>query len=460
MKLDPLMSLSPIDGRYADKVAELRPIMSEYGLMRHRLHVEVQWFRALAASQAIHEIAPLGAASEQVLDALVRGFDPDEARRVKEIERSVNHDVKALEYYLKEKCAAQPELAGNTEFFHFACTSEDINNLAWGMMLAEGRRVLLRELELLLVVLADLAAGQADQPMLSRTHGQPASPTTIGKEIGIFIHRLQSQARVFDNVEILGKCNGAVGNFNAHYAAYPEIDWMEFSETFVRSLGLGWNPHTTQIESHDFLAEYLHALIRINTVVIDFCRDIWGYIALGYFRLRAAPGQVGSSTMPHKVNPIDFENAEGNLGLANSTLAWLAEKLPLSRWQRDLTDSTCIRNTGAALAHTLIAWQACRRGMSSIAPDTEVIYDDLDQHWEVLAEAIQTVMRRYGVDRPYERLKELTQGTRVDEKSLVEFIAGLPIPDDARARLQSLTPAHYLGNAEQQARMIAARVKR
>ena len=461
MELNELTAISPIDGRYGSKTEELRAIFSEYGLIRRRVAVEVRWLQHLAAEPGIPEIPALSKAAAKVLNDIVDGFGPKDAERIKAIEKSTNHDVKAVEYFLKEKAAGQGELAAVAEFLHFACTSEDINNLSHALMLKEARdQHLLPRCKLILLTLARLADELADQPMLSRTHGQAASPTTLGKEIAVFIYRLNRQRQQFEAVDILGKINGAVGNFNAHLAACPDLDWMAVSRDFVESLGLSWNPHTTQIESHDYMAEYFQALARFNTVLTDFCRDVWGYISLGYFRQRPVEGEVGSSTMPHKVNPIDFENAEGNLGLANALLLHLASTLPLSRWQRDLTDSTSIRNTGSAIAYAVIACESCLKGLAKLEADRDCIDRDLDQAWEVLGEAVQTVMRRYGVPQPYERLKALTRGQAVTREALAEFIQGLEeLPEKARQRLLALTPRTYTGNAETQARRITASLK-
>ncbi|MBI2970683.1 MAG: adenylosuccinate lyase [Gammaproteobacteria bacterium] len=451
LHLQPLTAISPVDGRYAEQVAELGPIFSEYGLIRRRVLIEVRWLQLLAAASRIREIRPFSDRAGRILESIVTRFDIEDARRVKDLEGATHHDVKAVEYFLKEKVAGNRELAGASEFFHFGCTSEDINNLAHGLMLAEARTVLIKAIEKFQHAVAASAQKVAGMPMLSRTHGQPASPTTLGKELAVFVHRIQKQIDSFRAVRILGKMNGAVGNFNAHLAACPELDWMKLSDRFVSSLGLEWNPHTTQIESHDYMAEYFHALIRLNTILVDFCRDTWGYIALGYFRQRPAGDEVGSSTMPHKVNPIDFENAEGNLTLANSLLHHMAEKLPVSRWQRDLSDSTTLRNMGTAVAHSLIAWRACLRGVDRLEADPGALQRDLDRNWEVLAEAIQTVMRRYGIAHAYEQLRELTRGGKLDAESVHGFVEKLNLPAGARKRLLKLTPATYTGNAEEQA---------
>lgn len=453
MDLSTLTAVSPIDGRYGGKTAGLRPIFSEYGLMRYRVLVEVRWLQALAAEPGIPEVPVFSDEANQVLDGILAGFGLGDAQRVKEIERTTNHDVKAVEYFLKEKIAGNRELTAVSEFIHFACTSEDINNLAHALMLREGReQILLPHLDQLIEALRNLAHQHGERSMLARTHGQPASPTTLGKEIANLGYRLERQRQALAQVALLGKINGAVGNYNAHLAAYPDLDWPRFSRAFVESLGLGWNPYTTQIEPHDYMAELFHALIRCNSILLDLCRDFWGYISLGYFRQKTIAGEVGSSTMPHKVNPIDFENAEGNLGLANAILDHLSQKLPISRWQRDLTDSTVLRNLGVGLAHADLALQSTLRGLGRLEADEGRLREDLDANWEVLAEPIQTLMRRHGVDRPYERLKELTRGHRIGPEDLRRFIEALDIPAEAKARLIALTPAGYRGNADQQAR--------
>ncbi len=448
-----LTALSPLDGRYAAKTAPLRLLLSEYGLIRYRVHVELRWLQALAAEPGIAELPPFSAQTIQQLEEIFVHFSEADARRVKEIEAATNHDVKAVEYFLKERTRGLPEVARATGFIHFACTSEDINNLAYALMLKATRtEVLLPCMDRLIAAVAGLARRYAELPMLSRTHGQPASPTTLGKELANVAWRLKRQREQFAAVELLGKMNGAVGNYNAHIAAYPEVDWPTLARRFVEGLGLVWIPYTTQIEPHDYLAELCDALARFNTVLVDFCRDVWGYISLGYFRQQVVEDEVGSSTMPHKVNPIDFENAEGNLGLANALARHLAEKLPVSRFQRDLTDSTVLRNLGAVFGHTLLACEAVRRGLGKLTADPERLAVDLDANWEVLAEAVQTVMRRYGVPEPYEKLKALTRGRTITRESLQAFIRDLPIPPEARTRLLSLTPGSYTGNAAQQAR--------
>ncbi|GIX30783.1 MAG: adenylosuccinate lyase [Porticoccaceae bacterium] len=456
MELSTLTAISPLDGRYAAQCEPLRALFSEYGLIRARVAVEVRWFESLADNPAIPEVGPLEEGERSFLAALVDAFDAGQARRVKEIERTTNHDVKAVEYYLRERFAARPRLARWAEFIHFACTSEDVNNLAYALLLKEAREeVLLPQLERLRGALAERAVRWADVAMLSRTHGQPASPTTVGKEFANVAWRLGRQLEQVACVPLLGKINGAVGNYNAHLAAYPEVDWEGHARAFVEGLGLTWNPYTTQIEPHDYLAELFDALARVNVVLLDFARDVWGYVALGYFRQRAVPGEVGSSTMPHKVNPIDFENAEGNLGIADALLGHLARKLPVSRWQRDLSDSTALRNLGVALGHCLIAYRALERGVDKLDLDRGALARDLEDNWEVLAEAIQTVMRRHGVPEAYEKLKALTRGQRVSAEALHAFIAELPIPEAARTALLALTPAAYTGNAAAQARRLA-----
>ena len=456
MELTALTAISPIDGRYTDKTADLRPIFSEYGLIRHRVQVEVRWLQALARHPGIPEVPPLSEAALRLLDGLVENFTVADAQRIKDIERITNHDVKAVEYRLKEKTAGNAELEAVSEFIHFACTSEDINNLTYALMLREARaQVLLPQLDALGDAITRLAHQYADQPMLARTHGQPASPTTLGKEMANVAYRLKRQRAQLVAVPLLGKINGAVGNYNAHLAAYPELDWEDFARRFVtEDLGLDWNPYTIQIEPHDYMAEFFHAVMRANTVLLDFCRDLWSYIAIGYFRQKTVAGEIGSSTMPHKVNPIDFENAEGNLGVANALLDHLAAKLPVSRWQRDLTDSTVLRTLGVGLAHSLVAYQSCLKGLGKLEVNATALAADLDDNWEVLAEPIQTVMRRYGIEQPYEQLKALTRGQRGGRETLRAFIADLAIPADAKQRLLALTPASYTGNAAAQARKL------
>jgi adenylosuccinate lyase len=456
MQLTELTALSPLDGRYRRSGAALAPYFSEYGLIRYRVRVEIEWLKALAAEPAIAEVPAFSPATLAELDALASGFSVADAQRVKEIERTTNHDVKAVEYFLKERLAGNAEVMRVKEFIHFACTSEDINNLAHGLMLRDARAaVLLPAVDQLRDRLAGLAVELAELPMLARTHGQPATPTTLGKELANVVWRLDRARARLAGVEILGKLNGAVGNYNAHLAAYPEVDWEGFARRFVESLGLVFNPYTIQIEPHDYMAELFDACARLNTVLIDLDRDVWTYISLGYFKQKVKANEVGSSTMPHKVNPIDFENSEGNLGLANALLRHLAEKLPISRLQRDLTDSTVLRNMGVALGHALIGYQSCLRGLDKLEADPVQLAADLDANWEVLAEAIQTVMRRYGVANPYERLKALTRGkARIRRETLANFIAGLDIPEAARQRLLALTPATYTGKAAQLARRV------
>jgi len=448
MPHDPLHALSPLDGRYADKVAALRPIFSEAGLMHARLRVEIAWLEALSAAPEIAEVPAFDADARGFLARIVADFDVQAAAKVKAIEATTNHDVKAIEYYLKARLAEHPQLAPHAEFVHFALTSEDVNNLAYGLMLAQARAaVLLPALDALRAQLRAMAHAYARLPMLSRTHGQPASPTTLGKELANVVARLDRQRDQLAAVVLSGKLNGAVGNYNAHLAAYPEVDWPALARRMVEGLGLAFAPLTTQIEPHDGIAELVDALARSNTIWIDFCRDVWGYISLGYFRQTLKAGEVGSSTMPHKVNPIDFENAEGNLGLANALCQHFAAKLPISRWQRDLTDSTVLRALGTAFGHTLVGYQALARGLDKLSADEAKIAADLDQHWEVLAEAVQTVMRRYGLPEPYEQLKTLTRGQAISQQTLAVFIDGLALPEAERARLKALTPAGYIGLA-------------
>jgi adenylosuccinate lyase len=452
MDLTSLSALSPLDGRYGDKTADLRPIFSEYGLNRHRVLVEVRWLQALSGMQQIREVPPLSPAARATLDQIATQFGAEDAQRVKNIERTTNHDVKAIEYYLKERVRGIPELEAISEFIHFACTSEDINNLSHALMLREARTgVLLPLMDELIAAISGLAHAYATQPMLSRTHGQPASPTTLGKEMANVAYRLKRQRAQFGSVELLGKINGAVGNYNAHLSAYPEVDWQTVARRFVESLGLTWNPYTTQIEPHDYIAEYMDALARFNTVLLDFDRDAWSYISVGYFKQKTVAGEVGSSTMPHKVNPIDFENSEGNLGLANALADHFSSKLPVSRWQRDLTDSTVLRNLGVVVGYSVIAYQSTLKGIRKLEVDAQRLDADLNDNWEVLAEPIQTVMRRYGVEKPYEKLKELTRGKRIDQAALRAFVDGLPIPDAEKQRLHRLTPQTYVGNAADQA---------
>ena len=449
MSLTTLNALSPLDGRYQTKLDALRPYFSEYALIKHRAWVEVEWLKALSAAPELNEIAAFSAETIQELDTAIANFSEMDASQVKAIEARTNHDVKALEYWLKEKFDSNPEVKKASEFIHFACTSEDINNLSHGLMLKSARdAVMLPFLANVIARLTELAQQLADQPMLSRTHGQTASPTTMGKELANVVYRLQRQQKQLVNNEILGKINGAVGNFNAHLSAYPTFDWENFAKTFVESLGLTYNPMTIQIEPHDYMAELYDAFARTNTILIDLNRDIWGYISVGYFKQKLKEGEVGSSTMPHKVNPIDFENSEGNLGLANAVLRHMAEKLPISRWQRDLTDSTVLRNMGVAFGYTLLGFDSCLRGLNKLEVNPTKLAEDLDNSWEVLAEPIQTVMRRYGIQNPYEQLKELTRGKGgINKASLHAFVSTLDIPSEAKQILLNMTPASYIGKA-------------
>ena len=455
--LDSLTAISPVDGRYRERVAALAPFVSEFGLMRYRVRVEVEWFAHLAALPEIAELPPLDAARAEQARALWRDFSVADAAEIRRLERRTNHDVKAVEYFVKERLSALAGLREHREFVHFGCTSEDVNNLAYGLMLTDARRrVLLPAMRGLLDDLRRFALPLADVPMLAYTHGQAASPTTVGKELANFVARLARQLGAFADAQLPGKMNGAVGNYNAHHAAYPGVDWPRRCREFVEGLGLAFNPYTTQIEPHDQLAEAFHALMRCNQVLLDLDRDVWGYIALGYFRQRAAPGETGSSTMPHKVNPIDFENSEGNIGVANALLGHLAEKLAVSRWQRDLSDSTALRNVGAAFAHSLLAYDSARRGLAKLEVDGDRCRADLDAAWEVLAEAAQTVLRAEGQPEPYERLKDLTRGRRIDADVYQELLDNLPLRDDARRKLGALTPASYTGLAATLARAALA----
>jgi len=456
--MNALTALSPLDGRYASKCDALRPFLSEFGLIHARVTVEVRWLQALANHPEITEVPAFSGETNAALDAIVSDFSEDDANRIKEIERTTNHDVKAVEYFLKEKIAGIEELKNAGEFIHFACTSEDINNLSHALMLKSGRDVLVASMQQIIDSIVALSEKHADQPMLSRTHGQTASPTTLGKEMANVAYRLARQIKQFKNVELLGKINGAVGNYNAHYSAYPDINWPAHSQAFVESLGLDFNPYTTQIEPHDYMAELFDSLRRFNTILIDFNRDVWGYISLGFFKQKLKEGEVGSSTMPHKVNPIDFENSEGNLGIANAVLAHLGEKLPISRWQRDLTDSTVLRNMGVGFAQSLIAFEACSKGIGKLELNAARINEDLDNAQEVLAEPIQTVMRRYNVEKPYEKLKALTRGQAMTRDMMVDFVNGNEleaVPAADRARLAEMTPASYTGNAADQAKQVA-----
>ncbi|MDD2222638.1 MAG: adenylosuccinate lyase [Pseudomonas sp.] len=456
MQLSSLTAVSPVDGRYGSRTTALRPIFSEYGLIRNRVLVEVRWLQRLAAHHSITEVAPFSDTANAALNELAENFQLEHAERVKEFERTTNHDVKAVEYLLKEQAQKLPELAKVTEFIHFACTSEDINNLSHALMLREGRDdVLLPLMRKLADSLRTLSVEFADVPMLSRTHGQPASPTTLGKEFANVVYRLERQIAQVAAIPLLGKMNGAVGNYNAHLSAYPEIDWEANAREFIEGdLGLNFNPYTTQIEPHDYIAELFDAVARFNTILIDFDRDIWGYISIGYFKQKTIAGEIGSSTMPHKVNPIDFENSEGNLGIANAIFQHLASKLPISRWQRDLTDSTVLRNLGVGMAHSVIAYEATLKGVSKLELNAAKIADDLDNCWEVLAEPVQTVMRRYGIENPYEKLKDLTRGKGISAQVLQTFIETLDLPEEAKVQLRALTPANYIGNAGAQAKRV------
>ncbi|EGR0058632.1 adenylosuccinate lyase [Vibrio vulnificus] len=449
MELSALTAVSPVDGRYGSKTIALREIFSEYGLLKYRTIVEIRWLQKLAATAEIAEVPAFSAEANQFLDDLAANFSEADALRIKEIERTTNHDVKAVEYFLKEKVADVPELHAVNEFFHFACTSEDINNTSHALMLKEAREtVILPEIRNLIDAIKALAVEYRDIPLLSRTHGQPASPSTMGKEMANVAYRMERQYKQIENVEILAKINGAVGNYNAHLSAYPELDWHKFSEEFItESLGVTWNPYTTQIEPHDYIAELFDAVARFNTILIDFDRDVWGYIALGHFKQKTIAGEIGSSTMPHKVNPIDFENSEGNLGLANAVFGHLAQKLPISRWQRDLTDSTVLRNLGVGVGYAIIAYTSTLKGISKLEVNREALLAELDKNWEVLAEPVQTVMRRYGIEKPYEKLKELTRGKRVDGEAMRNFIDGLELPEHEKERLKEMTPANYIGQA-------------
>ncbi len=455
MQLNSLSAVSPIDGRYGSKTETLRPIFSEFGLIRHRVLVEVRWLQHLAAATQISEVPEFSAHAQSILDGIVDQFSLEDAQRVKNIERSTNHDVKAVEYFLKEKIAGNDELENVSEFIHFACTSEDINNLSHALMLTEARnQIILGQLDEVIDSIRKMAHDYAAIPMLSHTHGQPASPSTVGKEMANVVARLQRQREQIASIEMLGKINGAVGNYNAHLSAYPEIDWADFAKGFITSLGLSYNPYTIQIEPHDYIAELFDALARFNTILLDFDRDIWTYISMGYFKQKTIAGEVGSSTMPHKVNPIDFENSEGNLGLANAIFGHLSAKLPISRMQRDLTDSTVLRNLGVGIAHAMIAWQSTLRGINKLEINEARLAAYLDDNWEVLAEPVQTVMRRYGIEKPYEKLKELTRGQRINAAAMQAFIEKLDIPATAKQQLMELTPANYIGNAIQQAKEI------
>ncbi len=449
MELSALTAVSPVDGRYGSKTISLRNIFSEYGLLKYRTVVEVRWLQKLAATQSIAEVTTLSAEANQFLDNIAANFSEEDAMRIKEIERTTNHDVKAVEYFLKEKVADFPELHAINEFIHFACTSEDINNTSHALMLKEARNnVILPEIRNVIDAIKALAHEYRDIPLLSRTHGQPASPSTMGKEMANVAYRMERQYKQIENVEILAKINGAVGNYNAHLSAYPDVDWHKFSEEFItEDLAVNWNPYTTQIEPHDYIAELFDAIARFNTILLDFDRDVWGYIALGHFKQKTIAGEIGSSTMPHKVNPIDFENSEGNLGLANAIFSHLAQKLPVSRWQRDLTDSTVLRNLGVGCGYAIIAYTSTLKGISKLEVNRSALEAELDKNWEVLAEPVQTVMRRYGIEKPYEKLKDLTRGKRIDGEGMRAFIDGLEIPADEKVRLKEMTPANYIGQA-------------
>lgn len=455
LPLSGLTAISPIDGRYRNKADALAHYFSEFALIRYRVIVEVRWLQCLAAHPQVTEAPAINPEANQVLENIIFEFSLSDAQRVKDIEATTNHDVKAVEYFIKEKVSSHKDLAKQMEFVHFACTSEDINNLSYALMLKEGRDdVMLPLMRQLIDTIKGLAHAHAEQALLARTHGQTASPTTVGKEFANVVARLERQFTQFKNNEVLGKINGAVGNYNAHLAAYPDIDWQANAQRFVTSLDLTWNPYTTQIEPHDYIAEMFSALCRFNTILIDLDRDVWGYISLGYFKQKTIAGEVGSSTMPHKVNPIDFENSEGNLGIANAVMQHLAEKLPISRWQRDLTDSTVLRNIGVGFAHSVIAYHASLKGFSKLEIAPEKLLGDLDNSWEVLAEPIQTVMRRYSVDQPYEKLKALTRGQKINQQVLEQFVDTLDIPEEGKAQLRALRPENYIGNAVEQARNI------
>jgi adenylosuccinate lyase len=455
MELNELTAISPVDGRYGSKTAGFRELFSEYGLIKHRVLVEVRWFQALADNSEISEVPQLDNDARKLLDDIVNDFSVTDAERVKTIERTTNHDVKAVEYFLKEKIQGNTQLVASNEFIHFACTSEDINNLSHGLMLKAGRDdILIPAMNEVIDILTAQAQELAEQPMLSRTHGQTASPTTVGKELANVVYRLRKQRDQVADIEIVGKANGAVGNYNAHLSAYPDMDWPAFSQNFIESIGLNINPFTIQIEPHDYMAEMFDAISRFNTILIDLSRDIWAYISNAYFKQKTVAGEIGSSTMPHKVNPIDFENAEGNLGIANAVFNHLSMKLPISRWQRDLTDSTVLRNLGVGFAHSLISYQSMVRGLNKLEVNTAVIEADLDASWEVLAEPIQTVMRRYAIENPYEKLKELTRGKDITAAAFHDFIRTLEVPEDVRDELLKLTPQNYIGNAVEQTRKL------
>lgn len=454
MELSALTAVSPVDGRYGSKTADLRDVFSEYGLIRFRVEVEVRWLQKLAAHPEITEVPPLSADANALLNSIVDNFGPEDAQAVKNIERTTNHDVKAVEYFIKDKFKDNAELMAINEFVHFACTSEDINNLSHALMLKNGLAVVLPQMQQVADEIAQMGREFAAQPMLSRTHGQTASPTTVGKEMANVAYRMQRQIKQLEGVELLGKINGAVGNYNAHISAYPDVDWEVNAKDFIESLGLNWNPYTTQIEPHDYIAELFDAVCRFNTILIDFDRDVWGYISQAYFKQKTIAGEVGSSTMPHKVNPIDFENSEGNLGIANAIMGHLAQKLPISRWQRDLTDSTVLRNMGVGFGYSMIAYQSSLKGISKLELNPTQLDDDLENAWEVLAEPIQTVMRRYAIEEPYEKLKALTRGQDMNKETILAFVDTLDMPEEAKQALKELTPHSYIGNAVAQAKKI------
>jgi adenylosuccinate lyase len=454
MELSALTAVSPVDGRYGSKTADLRDVFSEYGLIRFRVEVEVRWLQKLAAHPEISEVPPLSTDANALLNSIVDNFGIEDAQAVKNIERTTNHDVKAVEYFIKDKFKDNAELMAINEFVHFACTSEDINNLSHALMLKNGLQVVLPQMQQVADEIAQMGRDFAEQPMLSRTHGQTASPSTVGKEMANVAYRMQRQIKQLENVEFLGKINGAVGNYNAHLSAYADVDWEANAKDFVESLGLNWNPYTTQIEPHDYIAELFDAVCRFNTILIDFDRDIWGYISQAYFKQKTIAGEVGSSTMPHKVNPIDFENSEGNLGIANAVMGHVAQKLPISRWQRDLTDSTVLRNMGVGFGYCMIAYQSTLKGISKLELNPAQLNEDLDNAWEVLAEPIQTVMRRYAIEEPYEKLKALTRGQDMSKETIMAFVDTLDMPEEAKQSLKELTPHSYIGNAVAQAKKI------
>ena len=448
MNLTHLTAISPIDGRYFDKTKDLGDVFSEFGLIKYRVLIEVKWLQAMSDNAGIAEVPKFSSDAANFLADIAANFSLADAQTVKDIEKTTNHDVKAVEYFLKDKIKDNAELNAVSEFFHFACTSEDINNLSHALMLIDGREIILEQMQNLLLLIGGLAKDNASIPMLSRTHGQTASPTTVGKEMANFAYRLKRQIEQLKSVKVMGKFNGAVGNFNAHISAYPDLDWQNISKDFIESLGVNYAMYTPQIETHDYIAEYFHSMNRFNTILIDFCRDVWGYISLGYFKQKTIAGEVGSSTMPHKVNPIDFENGEGNLGIANALNTHLADKLAISRWQRDLSDSTVLRNLGVSCAHCLVAYASIAKGIGKLETNETRLNDDLNSSWEVLAEPIQTVMRRYGIENPYEKLKELTRGNTIDAQVLAEFVKDLDMPDEAKQALAELTPMDYTGDAQ------------